>query len=73
MNNEVRCNGMGEMPGQEGRDSEPNDLAHCENCGTPVEEGEYCSKCKLYMPSGDDLADEGIRQMEAYDASLEDI
>ena len=71
MNNEVRCNGMGEMPGQEGRDSEPNNYAECD-CGELVDEGKDCPKCGKYMPTGDDLADEGIRQMESYDDSLED-
>ena len=49
-----------------------NDLAQCGKCGVSVEEGEICPICGVYMPSADDLADEAIRQIEAYDDSLED-
>jgi len=80
MNNEVKCNGMGEMPGQEGRDysqfedeediisatfnSKPKDLTECSKCKTLVGEGQDCPKCGKYMPTGDDLADMMIAQSE---------
>jgi len=38
--------------------------ANCSKCGIPTEEGSYCGNCLTYMPSGDDLAEESITNIE---------